>query len=163
MNQLLQRILLGFNNQQTINFLKSARCVDILPSDLDTILDYFNQFADENSEELAPRVPDLDAKNRLNGIDAQQFDQMRDDIVAFQDIEEAIRHDKAGTMRKKYKNAIKLLNLEYMAKFQKEFPEFVIQAAKTHRTKTNCDDVMTIQFIGILHYMYSVCDIGIRS
>ena len=162
MNSLIQKILIGFNNRQIINVLNSGCSVDILPKDLDSILNYFTEADGRNTEDLAPIIPDLNSKNQINGVGPDQFKLISDDIVAFQDIEEALRHNRNGALRQKYKNAIKLLNIQYTAKFQGRFPEFVVQAATAHREKSNCDDIMTIKFIGLMHYMYSVCDIGIR-
>jgi hypothetical protein len=159
MKSIIQRIL-GSNNVQNIFINSESAPIDIIPQDIEYILDYVNENDPTIFKKNPIIIPDLNKKNKLNGIDKNQFNIILEDLPLFDDIEISIREDKSKSLNKKYYNAAKILNLQYMNKYQKNFTEFVIQVAKAFQKENPCDK--TIKLVILMHYMYHECDIGIK-
>ncbi|OHD19171.1 MAG: hypothetical protein A2086_14745 [Spirochaetes bacterium GWD1_27_9] len=161
MKNIIQRIF-GINNTQNIFIESKSVSIDIIPQDIEFILDYINENAPEIFKKNPIIVPDLDKKNKLNGINRNQFDMILEDVPLFYDIETSIREDNSNSLKKKYYNAARILNLQYMNKYQKNFPEFVIQVAKTFYNDNTFNKDKTIKLVTLMHYMYHECDLGIK-
>lgn len=161
MMKVLQRIF-GSNNTQILNLVESQKSIDILPQELDEILDYITDDGSPFVGDLSMVKPNLTAKNSINSIDEEQFKIIKEDAVFFSDIENCLRNDSSHAKQKKYKLAAKILNIQYINTFNHNFPEFVVQSAKAFNSNGEKDSVMTLKFVALLHYMYTECDIGIR-
>ena len=158
---IIQRIL-GSHNTQIINLPSENAVIDIVPQDIEEILDFINEGEGEKLGILEMIQPDLDEKNKLNGIDEEQRKLIDEDVPSFQEIEDCLRNNRNGNLRKKYTSAARILNVQYMSKFQKNFPEFVVQVAKKYYDNGNTDCENISRLVSLMHYMYSECDIGIR-
>lgn len=152
----------GIGNTVNANFYEYPKTVDILPNELESFLDYFNSEMNEKDDIISINKFELDKKNELNGIDKENFSFIKEDFSSFQDIDDALRRNKDGTIKKKYKNATRILNMSYKAKFQKQFPIFVLEVAKKYREDKKSSDEQFIKITKLLHYMYCQCDIGIK-
>lgn len=160
-NTIFQKIL-GFNNTQNVFINSEGLSIDLIPQDIEYILDYVNENGPGIFEKKAITIPDLDKKNILNGIDENQFKLILEDVPLFDDIETSIREDKSSSLKKKYFNAARILNLQYINRYQKHFPEFVIKVAKSFYDSKTFDNDKTIKLITLMHYMYHECDLGIK-
>lgn len=161
MRQIIQKIF-GINNTQKIYINPECNSIDIIPQDIELLLDYVNDNGPDVIQKHPIVIPDLNRKNELNGVDENQFEIILEDTPLFDDIETSIREDKSKTLKKKYFSAAKILNLQYMSRFQKEFPNFVIQVAKAFYEKNRLENEQTLKLVTLLHYMYHECDIGIK-
>ena len=161
MRSIVQRIF-GINNTQNVFIGTDITSIDIIPQDIESILDYINDYGSEILEKNPIIIPDLDRKNALNGIDQNQFNVVLEDIPLFDDIDTSIREDKSNSLKNKYFKAAKILNLQYMNRFQKDFPNFVIQVAKAFHDNSSFNNEKTLKLVTLMHYMYHECDLGIR-
>ena len=161
MNNIIQRIF-GINNTQNIFLEADKSPIDIIPQDIELILDFINENGTEILGKIPITIPDLTKKNKLNGIDKNQFDIILDDVPFFDDIETSLREDESGTLKRKYYCAAKILNIQYMNKFQKDFPNFIVKVAKAFSELNSFDNSKTIKLVVIMHYMYHECDLGIK-
>ena len=151
----------GNNNIQHINFFQN-KSFDLLPQDLEPLLDYL---CDKSNCDFSKgghfNVPNLSEKNQRNSVDKDYFEHIKRNVSDFQDIDDIIRNDKSGDLKKKYYNASTILKTSFLSSKEHDIPNFVNRIVAGHKEKTNCNDVTTIKLIELLHYMYSHCDIGI--
>lgn len=161
MIQYIQKIL-GINNTQIINVLSGESSLDILPNELEEILDYIINEQGFKSIETNFSDPNIKKKNKLNGVNEDQFLLIRENVPYFEDIENTIIKDNSGNLKKKYMASAELLNTQYLNKFHKRMPEFIIQVIKKYHASGNNQTGKTLQFLKLIHYMYHSCDIGIK-
>lgn len=160
MNKIEQKIR-GNNNTQNI-FFNNLSTIDIIPQDVEFILDCIEENISNPIGKKPIIIPDLDKKNILNGVDKYQFEIILDDLPLFGDIEASIREDNSNTLKTKYYNAARILNVQYMYNYQKEFSKFVVKVAKAYSDKKNFDNDKIIKLMVLMHYMYNECDLGIK-
>ena len=104
----------GNNNSSIINVFASCDSIDLLPQDIITLLDYLSNMPDVQDLSFDFNVPNLSQKNEKNGIDNDYYEYMKDDFSSFQDIEEILQNDADDTVKRKYWNAKKLLQQQYL-------------------------------------------------
>lgn len=163
MNNISQN-LSGNNNSQTINNISIGKelTIDLLPDDLNSLLEYLSNNNQKIDDKLPFSKPDLTQKNSLNGIDNSYFTMVEDDYKYFQDIEDILRNDNSKELINKYKIAIRLLNLEYLAKYVGNMKSFICAVVAKHNESTNCSSELSEKLMRLLHYMYTQCDIGVK-
>lgn len=152
----------GIGNKQNIFLEVDKFSIDIIPDDIEVLLDYINEHSYDALDKMQIFVSDLNKKNILNGIDLNQFQSILEDIPLFDDIEMSIKEDRSGLLKRKYFKASKLLNLQYMEKFQGNIPQFIVKVTKTFNDDTQFNNQNIIKLLVLLHYMYHECDLGIR-
>ncbi len=152
-----------FNNASyTENIFYEKDSVDILPSDLDELLDYLSDEDNYIDESFGFTIPDLTKKNFKNGIDENYYDFMKGDFSYFQDIVEILKNDSDNLIKRKYRIASRLLQLQYFSSFQERMKEFITSVISKHSKETKCSSEVSLKLCKLLHYMYSNCDIGIK-
>lgn len=153
----------GFFNRADYHFYQAKATVDILPQDLDTLLDYLSKANVAHGTLFPMNDFNLDKKNEKNGINKDYFENiLKEDFNCFDDIEDALKKDKDDFLKSKYATAKKILNSTYFSNFSGNMPQFIQQVAAKHQQDTKCNDDMTIKLMQLLHYMYASCDIGIK-
>lgn len=151
----------GNNNSQSINIFQT-KSFDVLPQDLEPLLDYLCE--ESNTTFTAVEkfiVPDLKKKNQKNNVDKSYFELIKKNVQYFQDIDDIIRNDKTTDLKKKYYNATKILQNNFLSDKEHDIPNFIQRIIAKHKEKTNCNDETTIKLYELLHYMYSLCTIGV--
>lgn len=88
---------------------------------------------------------------------------MKDDFSYFQDITDIMRNDSDNTIKRKYRRASRLLQQQYLSLFQEKMKEFITCIISKHSRNTGCSSDVSLKLGKLLHYMYSNCDIGIKS
>lgn len=152
----------GNNNTSEINIFNAPLTFDLLPNEIKELLDYL---ADEDNyidESFGFTIPDLNEKNKKNGIDENYYDFMKEDFSYFQDIIEILQNDSDNVIKRKYRIASRLLQLQYVASFQERMKEFITSVISKHSKETKCSSEVSLKLCKLLHYMYSNCDIGIK-
>lgn len=152
----------GNNNSSTINVFNPQVTVDLLPNEINDLLDYLSDEDNYIDESFGFTIPDLEKKNIKNGIDENYFDFMKDDFSYFQDINDTLQNDSDNSIKRKYRKACYLLQQQYLASFQEKMKEFISLVISKHSKETDCDSSESIKLGKLLHYMYSNCDIGIK-
>jgi hypothetical protein len=160
MNEINQQIK-GDNNNQNI-FINPSPAIDFIPQDIEYLLDYIVETNFEKFEKNPIIIPDLEKKNKLNGINENQFKIILEDVPLFDDIETCIREDINNSLKKKYYSAARILNIQYMNSYQKEFPAFMVQIVKAFNDNTTFDNDKIYKLTVLMHYMYHECDLGIK-
>ena len=153
----------GLFNRADYHFHQAKATVDILPQDLDTLLDYLSESSTDGDSSFPISFFDLEQKNEKNGVDKDYFENvLKEDFNCFNDIDDALKNDKDDLLKSKYAIAKKILNATYFSSFKGDMKQFIQQVVAKHQQDTQCSDEMTIKLIQLLHYMYASCDIGLK-
>ena len=152
----------GNNNNAEINIFNAPLTVDLLPNEIMDLLIYLSDEDNYIDESFGFTIPDLEEKNLKNGIDDNYYDFMKEDFSYFQDIIEILQNDSDNVIKRKYKNASRLLQQQYLSSFQEKMKEFITSVISKHSKETGCSGEISLKLGKLLHYMYSNCDIGIK-
>lgn len=152
----------GNNNTSEINIFNTPLTFDLLPNEIKELLDYLSDKDNYIDESFGFTIPDLNEKNKKNGIDENYYDFMKEDFSYFQDIIEILQNDSDNVIKRKYRIASRLLQQQYLASFQEKMKEFITSVITKHSKETGCSSETSVKLGKLLHYMYSNCDIGIK-
>ena len=83
----------GNNNTSEINIFNTPLTFDLLPNEIKELLDYLSDEDNYIDESFGFTIPDLNEKNKKNGIDENYYDFMKEDFSYFQDIIEILQND----------------------------------------------------------------------
>lgn len=160
----LSQFLLGLGNSQNVSFVtnEQKRIVEILPGDIEYILNSLlgSRIESDHKNDFAP--PELNQKNKLNGISDNQYKILQDDYVQFGKIDEILRNNSNRDIRDKYFAAARILQLQYVTTFEGKMPEFLVQVIAMHSRQRQQDATMLVKMHLLLNYMYCNCDLGIK-
>lgn len=161
MTQVKQTAIGSHNVQETKVFNRPFDPVDICSNNISQILRKVAHidFLAASASRLRP--PDISTKNKLNAVDAANSVQIEQTYALWDEITESIRSDATGGIAQDYAKAAYILNQLYIAKFQKDFPNFKLHAIGVYceNTGAGADDAHVL--IHLVHYMYLSCQIGI--
>lgn len=152
----------GNNNSPEINIFKAPLTVDLLPNEINELLDFLSDEENYVDENFGFDIPDLKLKNEKNGIDENYYNFMKADFSYFQDIADILRNDSDNTIKRKYSRATRLLQQQYLSLFQEKMKEFITCIITKYSKDTECSSDVSLKLAKLLHYMYSNCDIGIK-
>lgn len=160
----LSQLIFGLGNSQNLSFVtnEQKRIVEILPNDIELILDAIINPQIDSSRENDISPPDLDKKNRINGIKINQYKIIQNDYTQFGKIDQVLRNNSNRDIREKYFAAARILHLQYVTDFEGKMPEFIVQALAAHSRRNHLESGVIAKMHLLLNYMYCSCDIGVK-
>lgn len=132
----------------------------LMPDELEEFLTFLSDESFSDESPLPFTKPDLQEKNKLNGINDNYYKDIEDDFIYFQEIENIFRKNSSKELEQKYKNALRILRLDYNANYNNDIKKFFYDIVAKYKTKKNCNTQTSLKLLRLLHFMYSQCDIG---
>lgn len=161
MSQIKQTAFGNNNSQLTKVFNRPFDPIDICAINISQILKKVAHIDFLTASTSRLRPPDIAAKNVLNAIDAANSIQIEQTYALWDEITQSIGSDAAGDTATDYARAAYILNQLYLAKFQKDFPNFKLHAIGIYCENTGAGVDEAHVLIHLVHYMYLSCQIGI--